>query len=136
MSSRWLGMALAIAYPNLDPFSDYEVVSDQEGTARIGAWRAPVPRPTSKAMLETATLLAARAERKNALALQEQLDLEELFGDLAEFQRTAVLEPADPRIARAKELRAARRTEEKKIESMGLAELSAHRTRNEVERGK
>lgn len=132
--SKYLGIALRIAFPDLDPMSDYEVRDDGDGPRLVG-WNSIRPRPTP-AQLETATLLAAREERKNAVALQEQITLMATFGSLTELHQTAALDPADPRLAKAKSTRVARTQEEQRIDRMLLPDLLAHRTPGETAREK
>lgn len=128
--------ALEIAYPNAAPDS-WEVRDDRDGQGpRIVAWRLNTPRPTPT-QLESALLLAAQEERIAAFGSNEQIRLERLFGSLAEFQTTAILDPQDSRLAQARQIRTDRKVQEAAIRRATTQEaIKAIKTPTEKERGK
>lgn len=122
---------------NADPTQGpvhFRVQDDGEG-AYIAAWNTSKPKPT-RAQLEAVRLEVMREERKNAVDLQNQIDLEALFGSLGEASRTIALDPDDPRVVEAKRLAQAKQAEKERIDAMDAAALRAYRTPNEKARGK
>ncbi len=133
MGSKHLAAAIRILHPDADPLTDYEVADLSDGRGpELVAWRFPAPRPTPS-QLESAILLAAREERKNAF--RSQLDAEYAASD--GFAALSVLDPTHPRVQRAKTLYAEMKATHGRIDAATtLDAVLAFKTAGEIARGK